>query len=231
MKKKLMLFTMLITMFMVTPTVVRADLGGFYLSQVITSSVYVGQNISFEISDQPETDSIAADADDGVAYYLPEVWKTIISYSVDGTVNYDSSVLEYVDVSVSQKGGCCYDSPVPEVKAQDGKIGIVWDSIDGSDWGYHDTILVNFKVISVPSNNKTTIEFVPSTAGIDGTKVTLNVNANLLSSSEIKDNETENNGNLVNYIIIGLLSGILVFLVTLICVMLKNNKKQKKQTY
>lgn len=182
MKKLMGIITLVFcTIIMMECNNVYADQPKSYWSHIITSNANVGENISFEIGQHSETESISGIAN-GSVYYSEDIFKSIFAYSVNGTVEYDSSVLEYVDVTVSQKSGCCYESPIPKTTKKDGKIEISWDSREGFDWGYHDTILVNFKVISVPKNNETSITFSSSQG--NSTVSTININSKVLTNKE-----------------------------------------------
>ena len=248
MKRKIMFFVMLIAIAMLMPFAVSADTPKGYLTQFVTSSVSVGQNISLEISPLSKSSSISC-IGDGRCYYSEDIWKGIISNSINGTVKYDPNVFEFIDVSVSQKGGCCYESVTPKVKSKSGSVEVSWDSSSASDWGYEDTILVNFKVISVPSDNKSTVEVIAANgektseviniietnvsnennSTVDEGDTSLNESDSVVNQDDdvLDENDSAiDNDNTMDYIIVALLSGIMIFLIILICVMVSNNKKR-----
>ena len=236
MKKLMGIITLVFcTIIMMECNNVYADQPKSYWSHIITSNVNVGENISFEIGQHSETESISGIAN-GNVYYSEDILKSIFAYSVNGTVEYDSSVLEYVDVTVSQKGGCCYESPIPKITKKDGKIEISWDSREGSsDWGYHDTILANFKVISVPKNNKTSITFSSSQG--NSTVSTININSKVLTNKEDTNEALDNNNDKIaekesifkNDIIVfaSIIGNVILLATTFITIIY--SKKSKKQ--
>ena len=81
MKRKIMFFVMLIAIAMLMPFAVSADTPKGYLTQFVTSSVSVGQNISLEISPLSKSSSISC-IGDGSCYYSEDIWKGIISNSI-----------------------------------------------------------------------------------------------------------------------------------------------------
>lgn len=235
--KKILSIIMLL--FILTPCIARADQPKKYWGQVITSDITVGQTISFEIGPNSDSESVY-DLASGKSYIAPEYLKDAIAHEVNGTISYDPNVLEYIDVKISEKGGCCYYPEKPIIDFQTGNIKISWDSENGNSWGFYDTIFVNFKVKSAPSNNQTEIKFIPTQGGETyEVKKTLTVNGNDKNTENNNENdnvdkeninqtlENKDNSSNSNILIIVLTATNLILLLTIVIILISNNKKKQ----